>query len=145
MARINGRNYSWADMRIKFPDFEMELQEISYDDELEKELKYGLGSKPRGWGVGNYKASGKMTLLLEDYNDFTDYCKRQGKGIYDIVIPKVVISYANDNLPITTDVLPMVTFTKKSNKSSQGDKTPKVDLDFIIGGVIESNGVKALD
>ena len=50
--------------------------------------------------------------------------------------------FANDNLPMQVDVLPNVTFTKKSNKAAQGDKTLKVDIDFIITGVIETNGVK---
>ncbi len=145
MGRVNGRNYDWSDVRVKFPDFIMEVQEISYDDELEKELKYGIGNKPRGFGTGNYKASGKLSLLLEDYEHLTNYAASKGKGIYDLVIPKVIVSYANDNLPIQTDVLPHVTFTKKSNKAAQGDKTIKVELDFIIAGVIETNDVKALN
>ncbi|MDO4720475.1 MAG: hypothetical protein Q4A78_07410 [Peptostreptococcaceae bacterium] len=145
MGRVNGRNYDWSDVRVKFPDFEMEVQEISYDDELEKEAKYGTGNKPRGFGTGNYKASGKLSLLLEDYDALTEYAKSKGIGIYDLVIPKIVVSYANDLLPVQTDVLPQVTFTKKSNKAAQGDKTIKVDMDFIIVGVIETNGINALN
>ena len=144
MGRINGKLYDWSDLRITFSNFSLEIQEISYDDELEKELKYGLGSEPRGYGSGNYKASGKMDLLLEDYNVLTDYCKQNNIGFYDLIIPKVIVSFANDNLPIQTDVLPQVTFTKKSNKAAQGDKSIKVSLDFIIGGVIETNGVPAM-
>lgn len=145
MGRVNGRNYDWSDVRVKFPDFEMEVQEISYDDELEKEAKYGTGNKPRGFGTGNYKASGKLSLLLEDYDALTEYAKSKGIGIYDLVIPKIVVSYANDLLPVQTDVLPQVTFTKKSHKAAQGDKTIKVDMDFIIVGVIETNGINALN
>lgn len=145
MARINGKNHDWSDVRIKFPDFELEVLEISYDDELEKEAKYGAGNKPRGYGSGNYKASGKMSLLREDYIELTTYAKSKNKGIYDLLIPKIVVMFANDNLPMQVDVLPNVTFTKKSNKAAQGDKTLKVDIDFIITGVIETNGVKAVN
>lgn len=145
MARINGKNHDWSDVRIKFPDLEIELLEISYDDELEKEAKYGTGNKPRGYGSGNYKASGKLSMHREDYISLTEYAASKGKGIYDLVIPKIVVAYANDNLPMQMDVLPQVTFTKKSNKAAQGDKTLKIDLDFIIVGVIETNGTKAVN
>lgn len=145
MARINGKNHDWSDVRIKFPDFELEVLEISYDDELEKEVKYGMGNKPRGYGSGNYKASGKLSMLREDYIDLTNYAARKGKGIYNLVIPKIVVAFANNNLPMQVDTLPQVTFTKKSNKAAQGDKTLKVDIDFIIAGVIETNGVKAVN
>lgn len=145
MARINGKNHDWSDVRIKFPDFELEVLEISYDDELEKEAKYGAGNKPRGYGSGNYKASGKMSLLREDYIELTTYAKSKNKGLYDLLIPKIVVMFANDNLPMQVDVLPNVTFTKKSNKAAQGDKTLKIDIDFIITGVIETNGVKAVN
>jgi hypothetical protein len=41
-------------------------------------------------------------------------------------------------------VLNTVTFTKRSNKAAQGDKSIKVDLDMLIVDGIESDGVKAL-
>lgn len=104
-----------------------------------------MGNKPKGYGSGNYKASGKLSMLREDYIDLTNYAARKGKGIYDLVIPKIVVAFANNNLPMQVDTLPQVTFTKKSNKAAQGDKTLKVDIDFIIAGVIETNGVKAVN
>ena len=44
---------------VKFPGLALVVQEISYDDEQEMEESYGKGSKPRGYGKGNYKARGK--------------------------------------------------------------------------------------
>jgi len=142
--KVNGKTYDWADVDIKLPGLSIEFQEISYDDELEKELAYGKGQKPRGYGEGNYKAEGKVTLLRDDYDTLLDYCKSKGVPLFELVIPKIVVSYANEGDRTRSDVLNTVTFTKRSNKAAQGDKSIKVDLDMLIVDGIESDGVKAL-
>ncbi|SHI87994.1 hypothetical protein [Lutispora thermophila] len=142
--KVNGKTYDWADVDIKLPGLSIEFQEISYDDELEKELAYGKGQKPRGYGEGNYKAEGKVTLLRDDYDTLLDYCKSKGVPLFKLVIPKIVVSYANEGDRTRSDVLNTVTFTKRSNKAAQGDKSIKVDLDMLIVDGIESDGVKAL-
>ena len=144
MAIVNGKVYDWSSVTISFPDFDVELQEISYDDELEKEVSYGKGQKPRGFGTGNYKAEGKMSLLRDDYDDLLEYLKKKSTPIYKAVIPKVVVAYANDGQKTKVDTLRDVTFTKTSNKAAQGDKSLKVDKDFLIVGGINRNGVEAI-
>lgn len=141
---INGKAYDWADISIDYPGFTMQPQEINYDDELEKELAYGIGSAPRGWGTGNYKASAKLTVLRDDFEALLAHCKTQGIALYKLVIPKIVVSYANDGDKITTDVLSKVTITKTSHKAASGDKSLKVDLDLLPVGVIVRNGVSAI-
>lgn len=141
---INGKAYDWGDITIAFPGFQLEVQEISYDDELEKEVVYGTGQRPRGYGEGNYKSEGKLSLLRDDYDDLIQYCKNQGIGLYKLVIPKIVVSYADGNSRTRTDVLSTVTFSKASHKNAQGDKSLKVDLDFIIVNGITRDGVKPL-
>ena len=142
--KVNGKTYDWADVDIKLPGLTLEFQEISYDDELEKELAYGKGQKPRGYGEGNYKAEGKVSLLRDDYDALLDYCKSKGVPLFKLVIPKIVVSYANEGDRTRSDVLNIVTFTKRSNKAAQGDKSIKVDLDMLIVNGIESDGVAAL-
>ena len=141
---VNGKTYDWGDVDVKLPGLNMEVQEISYNDELEKELVYGKGQKPRGYGEGNYKASGKISILRDDYDAFLDYCKSVGTAVFRLVIPKIVVSYANDGGRTRSDVLNTVTFTKRDNKAAQGDKSLKVDMDMLIAGGIESDGVAAL-
>ena len=141
---INGKVYDWGDVSIKLPGLELEAQEISYNDELEKEVAYGKGQKPRGYGEGNYKADGKVTLLKDDFDDLVNYCKSQGVAFYKLVVPKIVVSYANLMQKTKTDVLNTVTFTKISQKDAQGDKSLKVDFDFIIVNGIERDGLKAV-
>lgn len=63
MLKVNGKNYDWGDVDVKFPGLVLVVQEISYDDEQDMEESYGRGYKPRGFGKGNYKASGKLSML----------------------------------------------------------------------------------
>lgn len=78
MLKVNGKAYDWGDVDLKIPGLNIQVQEISYDDELEIEEVYGSGSKPRGYGTGNYKASGKLSMLRDDYDDLLAYCKQKG-------------------------------------------------------------------
>lgn len=139
---VNGKAYDWGDVDIRIPGLSLVLQEISYDDELEKELQYGKGSIPRGYGTGNYKPSGKISMLRDDYDDLIAYCRSNGIAFYKLQIPKMIVSYANEGGRTISDVLNKVSFSKRSNKASQGDKSLKVDIDLLISGTIDSDGVK---
>ncbi len=73
MLKVNGKAYDWGDVDVKLPGLVLDVQEISYDDEQDMEEVYGRGNKPRGFGTGNYKASGKISLLCDDYDALLDY------------------------------------------------------------------------
>ena len=106
--KVNGKNYDWGDVDVKFPGLVLQVQEISYDDEQEMEESYGRGSKPRGFGTGNYKASGKLSLLRDDYEEFLDWCRSQGTPFYELTIPSIVVSYANEGEKTHMDELKTV-------------------------------------
>ena len=139
--KVNGKAYDWGDVDLQLPGLALEIQEISYDDEQEKELVYGKGSKPRGYGKGNYKPTGKLSLLRDDYDDLVDYCKGQGIPLYEIEFPKVIVSYASAGERTRQDVLNRVFICTFSHKNAQGDKSLKVDIDLLIAGVIERDGL----
>ena len=94
MLKVNGKNYDWGDVDVKFPGLVLVVQEISYDDEQDMEESYGRGYKPRGFGKGNYKASGKLSMLRDDYEDLLAFCKAKGVSFYDLELPSIVVSYA---------------------------------------------------
>lgn len=142
MSIINGKSYDWSDVAVKLPGLEIEVQEISYDDELEKEVVYGKGSRPRGYGTGNYKSEGKLSLLKDDFDDLVAYCKKNNVALYKLTIPKIIVSYANETQKTKTDELNTVVFTKTSQKNAQGDKSLKVDMDFIIVNGIDRDGLR---
>ena len=142
MIKVNGISYGWGDVDVKIPGLNLVVQEISYDDEQEMEESYGKGSKPRGYGKGNYKASGKMSMHRDDFDDVLDYCKATGKPFYGVEFPSVVVSYANPGGRTRIDELKRVVFVKRSHKAAQGDKTLSVDIDLMIVGGIVEDGVE---
>ncbi len=144
MIKVNGKAYSWADVDVKLPGLVLNVQEISYDDEQEMEEVYGKGNKPRGYGVGNYKASGKMSLLRDDYEDVLAYCKAKKVSFYNLEIPSIVVSYANEGDRTRIDELKKVKFIKRANKAAQGDKSLSVDIDLMIVGGIVQDGVQPI-
>ena len=142
MLKVNGKAYGWGDVDVKVPGLVLTVQEISYDDEQEMEEVYGKGYKPRGYGVGNYKASGKISMLRDDYDDFLAWCKAKGVPFFKLDIPSIVVSYANEGERTHIDELKKVKITKRSNKAAQGDKSLTVDLDLMIVGGIVQDGVE---
>ena len=140
--KVNGINYGWGDVDVKLPGLNLVVQEISYDDEQEMEESYGKGSRPRGYGKGNYKGSGKMSLLRDDYDDVLDFRKATGRPFYGVELPSVVVSYGNPGGRTRIDELKRVVFVKRSHKAAQGDKTLSVDIDFMIVGGIVEDGVE---
>ncbi|GAA6428447.1 hypothetical protein [Dielma fastidiosa] len=139
---INGRGYSWESVTVSLPGLEMQVQSIDYDDELEKELKYGTGNTPRGYGTGNYKGNSKITVLREDFDDLLDYCKSKSIPLFRLEIPKIIVSYANDDDVTRTDVINKVSIAKIADKPKQGDKSMTVDLDLLVAGLIVRDGVQ---
>lgn len=142
MLKVNGSTYSWGDVDVKMPGLAVVVQEISYDDEQEMEEAYGKGTRPRGYGKGNYKASGKMSMLRDDYDDVLDYCRRMKIPFFGVELPMVVVSYGNEGGRTRMDVLKKVVFTKRSHKAAQGDKSLTVDIDLMIVGGIVEDGVE---
>lgn len=144
MLKVNGKNYDWGDVDVKFPSLVLVVQEISYDDEQDMEESYGRGYKPRGFGKGNYKASGKLSMLRDDYEDLLAFCKARGVSFYDLELPSIVVSYADNGKAISTDELKKVRPIKRTHKAAQGDKSLSVDVDLMIVGGIITNGVQAV-
>ena len=140
--KLNGKAYDWGDVDIKLPGLALQVQEISYDDEQEMEETYGRGIRPRGFGTGNYKASGKLSLLRDDYDDLLAYCKAKGVPFYKMEFTSIVVSYANEGGRTIIDELKTVRPIKRSNKAAQGDKSLTVDIDLMIIGGIVQDGVK---
>lgn len=142
---INGKCYDWSSVTINVSGMDsIELQEISYDDEQELEAIYGKGGKIRGYGTGNQKNSVKLSMTREDFNEMIRVIKSKGyKSFYKYMIPKITVSYADDGVATTTDVLTNVKFSKRSLKAAQGDKSMKVDLDGMAMGGIKMNGLGA--
>lgn len=142
MVTVNGKCYDWSDLNVKTDVGDLILQSIDYGDELEKELVYGQGNLPRGYGRGNYKASCKISMLLDDFTELEKACKQKNVPLYNLQIKKIVCAYANPGSRPDVDEISNCSITKIDNKAAQGDKSLTVDIELLVAGVVIRNGVK---
>lgn len=135
---INGNTHDWESIAITLPTgVVLEAQDIEYSDEKEIEEVYGKGGMPRAYGRGNYKASGKLTILRSELAPLLGM-----GGTYEIPPLPIAVSYANDDQPVPQlDLLKDCKVTKRSFTAAQGDKAITVVLEFQILGGIAMNGV----
>ena len=118
---VNGKVYDWADVDFKVPGLDIEVQEISYDDELDQEAVYGRGNKPRGFGTGNYSSTGKISLLRDDYHKLLAYCKAKGVSFFKLQFPSIVVSYGMEGEKTVVDELKMVQQRHPGRQECQGE------------------------
>lgn len=139
---INGVKYAWEGITVNASQGEMiDIKDISYDESREKEALYGKGSHPVGYGKKNYSASGKLTLRREELLQWEQH---EGKNVLDLSPFPITVSYAAEGMDTTTDVLRQCVITTRNGMgAAQGDGEITVDLDFLILGGVESNGIEA--
>lgn len=144
---INGKHYDWEDMSIMLPHGVAALvSEIKYSDEQTVTPRYGKGAVAKGYGRGNYKASGSFTLDREEWEQLKAVLLSSGKGaIYDHTPFTIVVSYANNDQPAIVDTLNQCKISKVSEGGgSQGDdNVSKMTCEIEILKPIVWNGVPA--
>lgn len=147
-ASVNGQKYDWACITVTLPHGEATgITEIKYNDEQPIEARYGRGAVARGYGRGNYAASGSFVLDRDEFGAFVKgLTGAEGGGFYDHEPFTIVISYANDNLPIITDTLKGCKITKRDGGGgAQGDdNVSPISCEFTILEPILWDGVPAM-
>ena len=142
---INGRQYDWEDMHIVLPHGEaVGISEIKYTDGQSIEARYGRGAVPRGYGRGNYEASGSMVLDRDEWEKFRESIM-DGIDIFDHLPFTIVVAYANNDMGIIVDTLKSCKITKfDGGGASQGDDNASpITCEFTILEPIEWNGTPA--
>ena len=144
---INGRQYDWEDIKVMLPHGEaVGITEIKYEDGQAITPRYGKGSVPRGYGRGNYEASGSIVLDRDEWERLKLVLAATGKGkIFDHTPFTVVVCYANSDMGIITDVLNACKITKFSGGgASQGDDNASpMTCELTILDPIIYNGIPA--
>lgn len=144
MALINGKCYDWNSVTINVSGMEnIEITSISYGDKQEHEGIYGKRGRYRGFGTGNESNTVSIEMQREDFNELLRVIKKKGyKRMYDYVIPKITVSYADEGAKTTTDVLTKVKLGSRDTNPKQGDKSVTVKMDGVAYGGITWNGMK---
>jgi len=85
-----------------------------------------------------------VSMSREDFNEYCRVLKKNGvKRLFNYVIPKITVSFANEEEKTTTDIINKVKFSETSFKAAQGDKTLKVELKGTAYGGVKYNGLRA--
>lgn len=110
---INGRNYDWEDIHVQFPHGEaIGITEIKYNDTQSIEARYGRGAVPRGYGRGNYEASGSFVMDRDEWERLKDSLAGESGAIYDHSPFNIVVAYANSDMGTVVDTLKSCKITK---------------------------------
>ena len=145
---INGKNYDWEDIHvITLTGEQLGITEIKYSDEQSVTARYGRGAVPRGYGRGNYEASGSMVLDRDEWEKLklALVALSNTGGIYDHKPFPIVVSYANDDMGTVIDTLRDCKISKfDGGGGSQGDdNVSPITCEFTILSPILWNGIPA--
>lgn len=145
---INGRQYDWEDIHVvTLSGEQIGITEIKYTDGQSIEARYGRGAVPRGYGRGNYEASGSMVLDRDEWEKFKLALRATSGagGIYDHRPFPIIVSYANDDMGTVVDMLKDCKITKfDGGGASQGDANASpITCEFTILSPIVWNGTAA--
>ena len=145
---INGKNYDWEDIHvITLTGEQIGITEIKYSDEQSVTARYGRGAVPRGYGRGNYEASGSMVLDRDEWEKLklALVALSNTGGIYDHKPFPIVVSYANDDMGTVIDTLRDCKISKfDGGGGSQGDdNVSPITCEFTILSPILCNGIPA--
>ena len=145
---INGKNYDWEDIHvITLTGEQIGITEIKYSDEQSVTARYGRGAVPRGYGRGNYEASGSMVLDRDEWEKLklALVALSNTGGIYDHKPFPIVVSYANDDMGTVIDTLRDCKISKfDGGGGSQGDdNVSPITCELTILSPILWNGIPA--
>jgi hypothetical protein len=121
-VKINGKQYSWADVRVNVLGRTLQgISEIDYDDQEDVTSVKGSGKYPLGYTQGNYKATAKMTLWMSEVEALSQSLP-EGKRLQDIAPFDITVVYLDDETGnLVTHTLKTCKITKRSQKAGNGN------------------------
>lgn len=118
---INGQLYSWANISINLLGRDIAgILAIDYEDGVTVKKVMGRGTKRIGRVVGDYDATGAITLEMSEV-EALNLSLPAGQSIYDIAPFDVTVVFTNPDQLLVTHVLRQCTFTKQNRGSKAGE------------------------
>lgn len=153
MSLINGHEHDWSDIKIYLSGIPVsDIKEINYRKRRDAELQHGSGSKPYGVGYGNQTVEGDMTLVLEEYNKFSNPARALGKSVMDYAPFPIIIAFADKKKktqgdppreyvaqefsPTNIRTIKEVVIIEEDEAHAQADKELVVKLTFIAADLV---------
>ena len=127
--------WSASKFMFSFSTFEIEdIVSVSWEDEREKELLYGAGSEPIGYGVGKSKYAGSITLYLEQVL-FIQSQVPDGKLTSILPFDFIIQFLPEGSNFMQTVTLRNCSFTSSKVAIKSGDLSVEVELPMICSGI----------
>ncbi len=130
MAKINGREYEWADLTLILGGRDIAgFRGLKYGEKIEREALHAKGRYPHSIQSGNVTFEGEITLLRSEY----DALEKAGDGSILGLCLDALASYGNPSQgeAMTTDRIESLRFTEAVKDIKQGDKFQEIALPFI--------------
>lgn len=134
MARINGRQYEFADLTLILGGRDIVgFRGIKYGEKQEKEPLYGKGNRPVSIQKGNISYEGEITLLQSELETLL----AAGRGSILNLSLNAVVCYGNpaQGDVLITDKIVGLQFTESVKEFKQGDKNAEITLPFVCLGI----------
>lgn len=139
---INGKYWAWEDLTIWLPTgLALDIMELNYKSTRDVDAVYGQGAAPRGYGRGNWKGEGDLTMKREQYDQLLLYVAAAGKTIYTLPPFAITAFFGDAELGANEDKIKGVKIKSVDKGNKQGDKSLDVKLAFEIVEDIVENGV----
>jgi hypothetical protein len=141
MARVTklinafGKMAGWNSVTYNLFGRDVEgIVELSYDDNVDKEMMYGAGRMPLGVGEGNYSASTGLKLYKEEVVAIQDSIRGTGKRLQDLPPTDVVVMYEYEGR-LVTDIIRNFEILKIGKSVKQNDKTVDQTVECICSHI----------
>lgn len=112
----NGKAYDSADVKVQINGVPLEVKSISYENEQEHQLNYGLGSHPTSWSMGKITPSASITVAMHNITPL----ERVSGGLLkikpftitvefvneynEIIVDKIIAKFKNEGREVTGDM-----------------------------------------
>lgn len=130
MAKINGREYEWADLTLILAGRDIaRFRGLKYGEKIEREPLYAKGRYPHGIQSGNVSYEGEIVVLRSEYDALVE---AGGGSILGLCLDGLA-SYGNPSQGnnMITDRIESLRFTEAVKDIKQGDKFQEITLPFI--------------
>lgn len=118
---INGKYYSWANIRFNFLGRSVtEVTAIKYEESDEFKDVKAVGTKKLGFTQDNTTTEGSITLLAETLEDLSRALPGR-KRIQDIAPFDITVSFMDTNGIVQTHVLEGCKFMKNGREATAGN------------------------
>lgn len=125
-----GRMAGWNSVTVNILGRDVEgIAEVSYDDDIPKELIQGAGRMPIGVGEGAYTAKTGLKLYKEEVVAIMDALP-PGTRLQDVAPFDVIVQYTY-NTRIYKDIIRNVEITKIGKGVKKGDKIVEQTVEVI--------------